>query len=112
MLIGAPLAMQTKTNLIIVRKSAEDSHSSSAVEGWGCDQKILILDDFIASGDTINNIYSELLAKCQTPTMVGILLYASRRKQTTYKLAEDNDEFLSEGEELPLWQIKYKKMEG
>jgi adenine/guanine phosphoribosyltransferase-like PRPP-binding protein len=86
MLIGAPLAMQLKKDLLIVRKKGEKSHSSNSVTGWGRDQKILLVDDFICTGATLKAMHKEIKANCDSPTILGILLYASGRRETEWLL--------------------------
>lgn len=86
LLVGAPLALHLKKDLIIVRKDTEKSHSDCMVEGWGINQRILIVDDFIESGNTIDYIYEYVGEKCDSPTFVGIFLYnpPPRYRRTTY----------------------------
>jgi adenine/guanine phosphoribosyltransferase-like PRPP-binding protein len=91
MLVGAAMAAKTWSDLIIVRKDGEMSHSEEKVEGWGKDQRILIVDDFIESGSTIDQIYESIMEKCDSPTIVGILLYASINKQVDKQKYEHPD---------------------
>jgi adenine/guanine phosphoribosyltransferase-like PRPP-binding protein len=94
MLVGSPLAAATESQLIIVRKDTEKTHSDSKVEGWGRKQNILIVDDFIETGETIDQIYESIMEKCDSPKIVGILLYASTAKQcdlNTYQHPDGTD---------------------
>ena len=85
MLIGPSLAMEMNKSLLIIRKPAERNHSYNKVEGWGHNQRILILDDFIASGKTIESMIKSINDYCATPTIVAITLYACYKPGTTYK---------------------------
>lgn len=79
MLMGPPLIMEMNKKLMIIRKPQDSSHSSSKVEGWGCKQKILIVDDFISSGSTMHSIYEDINKYCDNPKIVGILTYGGNR---------------------------------
>lgn len=76
LLVGAPLAAATQSNVIIVRKDEERTHSDTKIENWGRNQQILLVDDFIESGNTIDQMYETIIEKCDSPKIVGILLYA------------------------------------
>lgn len=76
LLVGAPLAMAMGKNLAIVRKSIKNCHSENLVEGWGKDQKIVLVDDFIETGKTLRQMYSAIFKRCDNPTIVGIFLFA------------------------------------
>ena len=77
LLVGAPLAASMGKHLIIVRKDSDKSHSKERVEGWGFRQRILIVDDFIETGNTIDYIYEGIVETCDDYKIVGILLYAN-----------------------------------
>lgn len=80
MLMGAPLAAMMGKDLIIVRKNIESSHSEAIIEGWGRNQKILIVDDFIESGATVDDIYEQSGRFCDSPKFVGIFLYGDNEE--------------------------------
>lgn len=104
LLLGAILAERLQKNLIIVRKN-EASHSGSKVEGWGINQRILIVDDFISTGDTVDIIYETIVETCDSPTIVGILLYASRLGYgLSYYQHPDSTEF-------PVWSVPRRALE-
>lgn len=84
-LVGAPLAMDLEKDIIIIRKDEDMTHSCSKAEGWGFNQKILIVDDFIESGNTIDHIYETIIETCDSPKIVGILLYADPNNRKRYK---------------------------
>lgn len=75
LLLGSPLAIKMKKDLLIIRKDSERSHSGNKVEGWGFRQKILIVDDFIETGNTIDDIYESIAETCDSYKIRGILLY-------------------------------------
>ena len=100
MLVGAAMAAKTWSDLIIVRKDSDASHSEEKVEGWGKDQRILIVDDFIDSGNTIDQIYESVMEKCDNPTIIGVLLYASVNKQVEQQKYKHPD-----GTEFQLYHI-------
>src|SRR5687767_1630588 len=77
LLLGAPLAMEMGKNLLIVRKSVASCHSSDKVEGWrrGSKERIIILDDFMTTGNTVRTIYRKLLSHVIEPKIVGIYFY-------------------------------------
>jgi orotate phosphoribosyltransferase len=78
LLIGVPLAVEMNKNLIIVRKNTSDCHSSNRLEGWGKNQKILLLDDFIETGKTVKVMHKEIELYCDSPEIVGLFLYAHK----------------------------------
>jgi adenine/guanine phosphoribosyltransferase-like PRPP-binding protein len=99
LLMGSVLACEWDMDLVIVRKD-EKSHSGNLVEGWGSQQRILIVDDFIESGKTIDLIYEAIMEKCDSPTIIGILLYASTEMpdEFPYYTHPDNTQF-------PVWNV-------
>lgn len=100
LLLGSVLAVRWDKDLIIVRKE-ERSHSGDLVEGWGINQKILIVDDFIESGTTVDLIYESLVEKCDNPSILGILLYAGTYGDETETYHEHPD-----GTQFKVWSIK------
>lgn len=77
-LMAVPLALKFDCDVIVVRKSSRDSHSGRLVEGYGYDQKILIVDDFVESGRTLKVIKRRIEEYCKNPTIVGAFLYNSK----------------------------------
>lgn len=80
LLVGAPLAVHLKKNLVIIRKTLESCHSYDLVEGWGRGQNILLVDDFISLGETMDQMHKAINNHCDDPKIKGILLYASVNK--------------------------------
>lgn len=89
--LAYPVAAKLKMPLILVRKNTESSHSSYKIEG--CTNKdvdnYIIIDDFISSGKTVNTIIREIdkyQSFCDNPAKcVGIVLYASSKRNKTHK---------------------------
>jgi len=84
--VSWPLSVKTGIPICVVRKAKEESHGST-VEGVGILKNFVIIDDFIASGDTIKRITKQLLSKNypktkKTPLLncKGVILYNSLDK--------------------------------
>jgi adenine/guanine phosphoribosyltransferase-like PRPP-binding protein len=105
LLIGPSLAMALNKDLLIVRKPKESSHSSHRIEGIGTSQKIVLVDDFIASGETIRTMIKTIETHCITPEIIGILLYASVSKSKGFSLYANRSTGLSRISEAPLIPI-------
>lgn len=58
---GSILAYIMGKRLVIVRKPDEDSHGQ-CVENWQAGDRIIYLDDFICSGDTLREMHKALSA--------------------------------------------------
>jgi hypothetical protein len=84
---GAVVAPIVSWNLnkpmIMVRKEGDGSHSSHRVEGHILSDRILIIDDLVSTGDTLNKLVKDLneARTLYSPTLVdpvkviGIILY-------------------------------------
>jgi|SRR6185369_12794827 len=97
LMVGGALAARMKKDLIIVRKDTESAHSDNIVEGAGANQKILIVDDFIESGATMDDILEKTFTHCIEPEYVGIFLYAeTSRYRESYSVNQD---------EYKVWKI-------
>lgn len=72
-LVAPIIAYKLDKNIVLVRKEDEDCHSSYLVEGVR-DQRCIIIDDLIASGDTVRYCIkqAESYLDCK---VVGIILY-------------------------------------
>jgi hypothetical protein len=66
--------MRLRKDLIIVRKPSEKAHSPLEVEGVVSDS-YLIIDDQIATGQTINAITTAISAWHEPSKLAGIYLY-------------------------------------
>jgi orotate phosphoribosyltransferase len=60
MLFGPTLAVYMNKAMIVVRKD-ETRHSKHSVEGNRATEKYIIVDDFIATGETVKNIASKIM---------------------------------------------------
>lgn len=101
LLVGAPLAVETGKNLVIVRKPNEPTRTmeqaaslgASMVDfgvcGSGDNRKILLLDDHIASGTTLKFMVSSINRQCANPIFSGVLLY---HQPGWYRLVVGNPE--------------------
>lgn len=74
--LAYPISAKLKLPLICVRKGK--SHSRYPVEGCMNAKKYIIIDDFIAYGNTIRKIKSAVKKYCTESVLVGIVLYDSR----------------------------------
>jgi len=74
-LLASPLATLLKKHLILVRKNTADSHSYTTVEG--CSKRncrYIIVDDLIASGKTVQEIFCNISNELESPVLVGIFM--------------------------------------
>lgn len=73
-IVGALLAFTLDKPLIVVRKAPdmERSHSSAMVEGPETRCRVLMVDDFVRTGDTLARMQQLLTPR---HTVVGVLLY-------------------------------------
>lgn len=84
--IAFPLSYLLKIPLIHIRKKSIRAHTSATVEGTISSKRYLIVDDFIASGKTIDRIRDTIKKDKQLKSAkaVGVFLYDSTR-MTPYK---------------------------
>lgn len=87
--IGFPLAALLNKNVLVVRKYEDNSHSRRGVEGNLVDgAKVLIVDDFIFSGQTIETIQNSLSDEFSGwnfhHKLVGIFLYTDVYRDMNY----------------------------
>ena len=77
--LGYILGFTLGIPIVCIRKSREGCHfgdySSGYIEGHTGSKSYIIVDDFIASGKTVNNIASEMKKQCPKAQCVGIYLY-------------------------------------
>lgn len=87
MVIGSPVAYKLKVPLVIVRK-ADGNHSGQSVEGYSKFTGYVIIDDLVASGDTIQTIRDEISKEFHyprsQPKMTGLILYQNSSNGTEY----------------------------
>ena len=72
--LGPPLAMRLHKGMILVRKDVDDSHSCMLLEGFKECGRYVIVDDFVSTKSTINNIIDTVYNKIGPATVcVGVL---------------------------------------
>lgn len=85
-LIAPIIAHRLKKEIIFVRKSEDNSHSSRYCEGHTQSQRFIIIDDFIASGETLRRCFKAIRdmadkfsewEQSARATCVGVFLYDS-----------------------------------
>lgn len=103
LLIGAPLAVRLGKNLLVVRKKAAQSHSSYPVEGMlkFKQPKVLIVDDFCETGNTVYQIHRKIMTHCIEPTIVGVYFYNSSCDGIS-------ESFTLKGLDIPLYRPRRK----
>lgn len=74
--LAYPLSLKLKLPLICVRKN-DDNHFGYPIEGCVTAEKYIIIDDFIADGDTMNRIMRAVKRKMPQAKPVAIFLYTS-----------------------------------
>ncbi len=76
-LVAGAFSIALKKPIILVRKTTEDAHSSSLVEYGRIRSKFryIIVDDFVASGETIQRIRKAVKQKRPTSIFVGVYPY-------------------------------------
>jgi adenine/guanine phosphoribosyltransferase-like PRPP-binding protein len=70
--VGSMVAYELDTPLMVLRKS-KDSHGQFQLEGWTESAKCCIIDDLVASGDTVNIMRNAL----KGAKFAGLCLYNS-----------------------------------
>ena len=75
MLVGSPVAYRMKLPLVVVRKS-DGNHSGQSVEGYTYVKNYVVIDDFVSSGDTINEIRAKMQGY-NSAKMTGLVVYAA-----------------------------------
>lgn len=78
--VAYPAAFFLGLNLIHIRKEDDDTHSRYAVEGLMGAEHVVIVDDFVSTGQTLKTICAELQStfRChgyRNPTVEAVLLY-------------------------------------
>ena len=98
LLIGPAVADHLRKHLLVVRKPRETYHTDRLVEGEMDIKSYVIVDDIIASGDTVRSIL-EGVRQVSTAKPVGIFLYD--RSPEILDPGEDIDVFGST--EIPVY---------
>jgi orotate phosphoribosyltransferase len=79
LLFASAFGMMAEKNILINRKRTDNSHSDNLIEGERDGvSRILIVDDFISSGDTVREIFSAVRQKFDMDKVeiVGVYLYS------------------------------------
>lgn len=81
-LIAPIIAMRLKKKLIMIRKGNDGNHSCMKSEGWKMVDRVVIIDDLVSSGSTIDSAFHDLVdarrsrvKDCPVPKVVAIVLY-------------------------------------
>lgn len=84
---GSVLAHRLKKRLVVVRKKDDGSHSSNNVENIAKGDKLVFVDDLIASGSTLRQCVIACLSQTEFDCyLVGSLLYGEGSRSTmTFK---------------------------
>lgn len=113
-LVAPTLAYVLNKHLLVVRKDGETTHSCHRVEGNANARKVLIVDDFISSGSTVQSIIDGINKNLPRPDnappveFVGIVGYKWRIETVSTK------SFWLDGNhriKLPVWEIGCSKGE-
>jgi orotate phosphoribosyltransferase len=76
MVFGPVLAYSMRKRLIVIRKTKRGSHASSIIEGnYGYGDRVLLVDDFTSTGNTMKRMRTELRKKDMDLKIVGAYLY-------------------------------------
>jgi adenine/guanine phosphoribosyltransferase-like PRPP-binding protein len=71
-MLGSPLSIMLDKPFILVRKHSE-CHSDQKCEGYIAAKKYIIVDDFVASATTVNNIRDRIALWSPHADLVGVL---------------------------------------
>ena len=90
LLIGPAVADKLDKELILVRKDKDNSHSCLAIEHDGISQldvRYIILDDMVASGDTVRAIHRKISENGYGVNFdyVGLYLYNQNAESFSYR---------------------------
>lgn len=126
-LVGVELATILDKNIMIVRKSNNDSHGKlvESTQPFRDGVRYIIVDDFICGGSTVKRLYREIRKEytqknwvkdternkeCPTydpPVCVGVLLHASQDHETDFDVREyDYDKHELSGPPIPALQVR------
>jgi adenine/guanine phosphoribosyltransferase-like PRPP-binding protein len=92
--IAWPVGYVTEIPVAVVRRKGEKQHHGYSVENFTRNQKYIILDDFISSGDTVKHVIKSLVDHghdsdqcvgiyCYSATGTGYVMF-NRRKVFVY----------------------------
>ena len=83
-LVAPTIAGRLRKSILMVRKAGDQNHGGYRLEGNPDTRNYIIIDDLIASGDTIRHMMKTIKANDFTrdAKCVGIFLYNSQRNET------------------------------
>lgn len=112
-LIGPILAYVLNKHLIVIRKDGENTHSSYKVEGNVNARKVLIVDDFVSTGETVQEIIDKIETYVNQSysrpedappvEFVGIACYRNHHLAYRQSFWLDNERKIR----LPIWGLAY-----
>lgn len=79
LLFASAFGMMAEKNILINRKRTDNSHSDNVIEGETSGvRRVLIVDDFISSGETVREIFSAMkrILDMDKVEVVGVYLYS------------------------------------
>lgn len=74
MIVAPVLAYSLRKNLLVVRKQNDGSHSGSLLEGF-YGKRLLLVDDFMDSGKTVDRVFKQLFFGLSDVKLVGAYMY-------------------------------------
>lgn len=84
LLVLMPVSMKSNIDFCVIRKE-QSIHTSDKLEMWPYDvrpRKYVIIDDLIASGQTVKNIIKEMNSNLSGSECLGVLLYQCYHSST------------------------------
>jgi phosphoribosylpyrophosphate synthetase len=81
LLVGPEVASRLKKPLGVVRKKTDNSHYCYGYEGTVIGSRYIIIDDFIASGDTVRAIVKEMESVLPDSKCVGVYCYLPKHPE-------------------------------
>lgn len=75
--IGSMVAWRMNKHVIVCRKDGESSHSGLRVEGEKEFRRFIIIDDLIASGNTLNHVLGRVKELNSDAKFLGMMLFNS-----------------------------------
>ncbi len=91
-LVIAPiLALQFNKKLLVVRKDKDNSHANGRLEGHDDGKKYIVVDDFICSGATLENIVTTIKDEfykwySEPPTYIGCYFWTLGYREVSQKV--------------------------
>ena len=90
LLIGPELASRLDVPFGVVRKQTDNSHYGAGYEGCMLNGRYLIIDDFVASGETVQEIVTEVSIAIPQSKCVGVYCYLPKHSHMGRKIFCEN----------------------